>query len=80
MAGDDGWPAVLAVGENCEQVADSDGVDVYGEEIVDDEQVGVGESVEQVLVGDAVTAGDDQLPSEVIHACINDFVLPLAGS
>ena len=49
----------FAVREDREQVTGGVAVDADSEEVVDDEQVDVGELVQQLLVVDAISAGDD---------------------
>ena len=40
----------------------------------------VGEFVEELLVGDAIAAGDDQAAREVVHPGVGDGVLVVAGA
>ena len=69
---------MLPVRENREQIAGGVAVDADGDEIVDDEQIDVGELVQQFLVGDAVPAGDDEPSDEVVNPEVEDRVLALA--
>ena len=71
---DPGGQAVFAVGQDREQVGGGVTVDTHGEEVVDDEQIDVGELVEQFLVGDAVGSGDDQFAGQRVHAYAGDGV------
>ena len=79
LPGDHCRKAVLPVREDCEQVAGSVAVGADGEEVIDDEQVDVGELIQQLLVGDAVAAGDDNPSGEVVHPEVENRVLALAG-
>ena len=71
---------MFPVREDGEQVAGGVAVDADGEEVIDDEQVDVGQLVQELLVGDAVAAGDDQASGEVVHPRIGDGVLGQAGA
>ena len=77
---DDGGQAVFPIREDGEEVAGGVAVDADGEEVIDDEQINVGEVFEQLLVGDADAAGDDQAPGEVVHPGIGDGVFGEAGA
>ena len=67
LRGDHRRQPVFADREDCEQVAGGVAVDADGEEVIDDEQIDVGELVQQLLVGNAVAAGDDEAAGEVVH-------------
>lgn len=57
---------MFPVGENREQVAGGVTVDADREEVIDDEKIRLGQFTQQLVVRDAVTAGDDQPAGEVV--------------
>ena len=58
---------MVAVGQDGEQVCCGVMVDADGEEVVDDEQVDVRQFVEELLVGDRVGPGQDELAGRVVQ-------------
>ena len=64
---------VFPVREDGEQVARGVVIDADGEKVIDDEQIHVGELIEELLVGDAIAAGDDETAAEVIHPRTGQF-------
>ena len=72
--------AVFPVRQHREQIVRGVAVDADGEEVIDDEQIHVGELVKELLVGDAIAAGDDESAGEVVHPRKRDGVLVEAGA
>ena len=72
------WQPMFPVGEDAEEVIASGRVDVHGKKVIDDQQAGVAELVDQLLVSELITAGDHQLPGQFIHPGVDHLVLAIA--
>lgn len=69
--------AVFPVRQHREQIVRGVAIDADGEEVIDDEQIHVGELVKELLVGDAIAAGDDESAGGVVITRANVTVCSL---